>query len=39
VSRTKKILLIIAGVAVLMATIHFTINGIPALSDLNPHGH
>lgn len=37
-SRSRKILLIILGIAVVMATIHFTINGLPALSDLNPHG-
>ncbi|GAA0316262.1 hypothetical protein GCM10010151_02820 [Actinoallomurus spadix] len=38
-SRSRKILLVLLGIAVLMATIHFTINGIPALSSLNPHGH
>jgi hypothetical protein len=38
VSRTRKVLLIVIGVAVVMATIHFTVNGLPALSDLNPHG-
>jgi hypothetical protein len=36
-SRTRKILLIVLGIAVLMATIHFTINGLPSLSSLNPH--
>jgi hypothetical protein len=36
-SRTRKILLIVLGLAVILATIHFTINGLPALSDLNPH--
>jgi hypothetical protein len=35
--RTRLIVLIILGVAVLMVTIHFTINGFPALSSLNPH--
>jgi hypothetical protein len=35
--RTRRILLIILGVVVLLATIHFTVNGIPALSSLNPH--
>ncbi len=35
--RTRTILLIVLGVAVVLATIHFTINGLPALSDLNPH--
>jgi hypothetical protein len=39
VSRTRKVLLIVIGIAVVMATIHFTINGLPALSDLNPHKH
>jgi hypothetical protein len=38
-SRTRKALLILLGIAIVMATIHFTINGLPALSDLNPHGH
>ena len=37
-SRTRKILLIVLGIAVLMATIHFTINGLPSLASLNPHG-
>lgn len=35
--RPRTILLIILGAAILLATIHFTINGLPALSDLNPH--
>jgi hypothetical protein len=35
--RSTKIVLIILGIAVLMATIHFTINGFPALRSLNPH--
>ena len=35
--RTRTILLIVLGIAVVLATIHFTINGLPALSDLNPH--
>ena len=38
-SRIRKILLIVIGVSIVMATIHFTINGFPALSDLNPHRH
>lgn len=29
--------LIVLGVALLMVTIHFTINGIPSLEFLNPH--
>jgi hypothetical protein len=37
--RIRTIALIVVGVAVLMATIHFTINGFPALSSLNPHAH
>ena len=36
-SRTRKVLLIVLAIAVVMATIHFTINGLPALADLNPH--
>ena len=36
-SRTRKILLIVLGIAVLMAAIHFTINGLPSLNSLNPH--
>jgi predicted small secreted protein len=35
--RTRRILLIVVAVAVLLATIHFTVNGFPALSSLNPH--
>jgi hypothetical protein len=35
--RTRLILLIILGVALLMVSIHFTINGFPSLSSLNPH--
>ena len=35
----RRILLIILAVALLMATIHFTINGFPELSSLNPHNH
>jgi hypothetical protein len=37
--RIRTIALIVVGIAVLMATIHFTINGFPALSSLNPHAH
>ena len=36
-SRTRKILLIVLGVAVLMATIHFAVSGLPSLDSLNPH--
>ena len=35
--RHRKIIFIVIGVALLMATIHFTINGFPALGSLNPH--
>jgi hypothetical protein len=37
--RTRTVLFVVLGVAVLMATIHFTINGLPSLSSLNPHRH
>jgi hypothetical protein len=36
-SRHRKIILTLIAVALLMATIHFTINGFPALDSLNPH--
>ena len=36
-SRHRKIILTLIGVALLMATIHFSINGFPALDSLNPH--
>jgi len=36
-SRRRRILLIVVAVALLMATVHFTINGFPELSSLNPH--
>ena len=36
-SRHRKIILALIGVALLMATIHFSINGFPALDSLNPH--
>ena len=38
-SRSRKILLTLLGIALLMATIHFAVNGVPALSSLNPHAH
>ncbi|TQJ85362.1 hypothetical protein FBY22_4132 [Streptomyces sp. SLBN-31] len=38
-SRNRKILVTLVCVGLLMAAIHFTVNGIPALSSLNPHGH
>ena len=37
-NRSTKIALIVVAVVVLMATVHFTINGLPALRSLNPHG-
>lgn len=36
-SRTRTILLIILGIALVMVTIHFAVNGLPALNSLNPH--
>lgn len=36
-SRTSKILIAIAIVVVVTATIYFTINGFPDLSSWNPH--
>jgi hypothetical protein len=35
--NTRRILLILAGIAVVLLTIHFTINGFPSLGSLNPH--
>jgi hypothetical protein len=37
--RTRRILLILAGIALVLAAIHFTINGFPSLASLNPHAH
>lgn len=36
-SGHRRILLAVLAVALVLATIHFTINGSPALSSLNPH--
>lgn len=36
-SRHRKIILAVIGIALVMATIHVTINGLPALGTLNPH--
>jgi hypothetical protein len=36
-SLTSKILIALVVVVLLMATIHFTINGFPDLSSWNPH--
>jgi len=36
-SLTTKILIALVAIALLMAAIHFTINGFPDLSSLNPH--
>ena len=35
--RLRLIVIIVVAVAALLATIHFTINGIPGLEFLNPH--
>jgi len=35
-SLHRKIVLTLIAVALLMATIHFTLNGLPALGSLNP---
>jgi hypothetical protein len=35
--RTRLIVLIILGLGLLLVSIHFTINGFPSLSSLNPH--
>jgi hypothetical protein len=37
VSRTSKILIAIGVVVLVMATVHFTLNGLPDLSSWNPH--
>jgi hypothetical protein len=36
-TRTRAILLIVVSVVLVMAAIHFTVNGIPSLDSLNPH--
>jgi hypothetical protein len=36
-SLTSKILIALVVVVLLMAAIHFTINGFPDLSSWNPH--
>lgn len=36
--RIRWIILAVLALALLMATIHFTINGFPELGSLNPHG-
>lgn len=33
----RTVLLAVLAVALLMATLHFTINGFPELGSLNPH--
>jgi hypothetical protein len=35
--KIRIIVLIVLGVALLMVTIHFAINGIPSLGAFNPH--
>ncbi|WP_328665789.1 hypothetical protein OG905_01640 [Streptomyces sp. NBC_00322] len=37
--RVRLILLILLAIPVIMATIHFTLNGLPSLASLNPHGN
>lgn len=37
-SRTKKITFTLLGVVALMVCAHLAVHGLPALSDLNPHG-
>ena len=36
-TRPRKILLTVLLVIAIMATIHFTINGLPSLDSFNPH--
>jgi hypothetical protein len=36
-SRHRKLALTVIGIALLLATIHFTLNGLPTLGSLNPH--
>ena len=36
-SRTSRIVIAVGTVVVVMATIHFTLNGFPDLSSWNPH--
>ena len=35
--RHRKIILLVVGLALVLATIHFTVNGLPSLDSLNPH--
>jgi hypothetical protein len=37
--RVRLILLILLAIPVIMAMIHFALNGLPSLSSLNPHGN
>jgi hypothetical protein len=37
--HTRRVLLVLAGIALVLVTIHFTINGFPSLASLNPHAH
>ena len=36
-SHHRKIILTLFAVVLLMATVHFSVNGFPELSSLNPH--
>lgn len=38
-STTRKIILVAVAVLAVLLTIHVSINGLPSLSSLNPHGH
>ncbi|MDQ4500767.1 hypothetical protein [Sinomonas sp. ASV322] len=35
--RTRIVILAVVALILVMATIHFTINGFPELGSLNPH--
>lgn len=37
--RTRRILLILAGIALVLVAAHLIVNGFPALDSLNPHAH
>jgi len=36
-SRTRIVLLALAGLVVLLASLHVAVNGLPDLSSWNPH--
>jgi hypothetical protein len=35
--HTRRILFILAGLAVVLLAVHFAVNGVPSLSSFNPH--